>query len=442
MKGLIIVLGIVIVVLFIVTVTDLLPRNINQRTPHAKAEIELIAQGLTAPVDLAFPDDGTERLFIVDQIGIIKIIDSNGNMLETPFLDIRDRMVSLDSQYDERGLLGLAFHPDYKINGRFFVYYSAQLDSQAPQEWNHTSIISEFTVSENKNVADDESEKVILRINQPQSNHNGGDIAFGPDGYLYIPLGDGGGANDIGVGHSDQGNGQNIHSLLGSILRIDVDTTALYEIPGDNPFINSSGRDEIFAYGFRNPFRLSFDVETGNLFVGDVGQNLWEEIDIVQKGNNYGWNIMEGKHCFDPNNPSTSPSNCSDTGPMGRPLSKPILEYKNANVPGGIGRAVIGGFVYRGNNISQFVGNYIFGDWSNSFTTGNGSLFIGVQKNSGEWEMLEIEILSSQNGRLNEFLLSLGQDHNNELYILTSSSTGPSGSSGKVYKIISGSFGS
>ncbi|MDD2788311.1 PQQ-dependent sugar dehydrogenase, partial [Methanoculleus sp.] len=216
--------------------------------------LEFVTGGFTMPVALASPDDGTGRLFVADLPGVIRVIDAGVN---EPFLDITGRVVDLRTGYDERGLLGLAFHPKFRENGRFFVYYSAPLRDGAPEGWDHTSRVSEFAVS-TPNRADPGSERMILEVDQPQANHNGGSIAFGPDGYLYIPLGDGGGANDVGRGHPPGGNGQDIETLLGKILRIDVDGEKPYGIPADNPFVGREGRDEIYAYGLRNPWRTAF----------------------------------------------------------------------------------------------------------------------------------------------------------------------------------------
>ncbi|NJK85753.1 MAG: PQQ-dependent sugar dehydrogenase [Bacteroidales bacterium] len=236
-------------------------------------------------------------------------------MVNTPFLDIRDKIIQLNSGYDERGLLGLAFHPEYAENGRFFVYYSAPLRDEAPDWFNHTSVISEFAVSVDNNVADENSERIVMQIDQPQGNHNGGTLAFGPDDNLYISLGDGGGGDDVAAGHVEDwyefnagGNGQDIElNLLGSILRIDVDGEEPYAVPSDNPFVEGEGLDEIYAYGFRNPYRFSFDMEGGNeMYVGDAGQELWEEVSIVESGKNYGWNVKEGTHCFSAENPQKS----------------------------------------------------------------------------------------------------------------------------------------
>lgn len=222
--------------------------------------LQAVAEGLVSPVFLTSPA-GDSRRFIVERTGLIYILNENDELVEQPFLDISDRMVDLNEEYDERGFLGLAFHPNYAENGHFYVYYSAPLRDSAPDNWNHTSHASEFTISEDDpNVAAPNSERVLLEVDQPQMNHNGGALAFSPeDGYLYISLGDGG-ADDVAVGHPPIGNGQDITSVLGDILRIDVDRGYQgYAIPQDNPFVEREGADEIYAWGWRNPWRMSFD---------------------------------------------------------------------------------------------------------------------------------------------------------------------------------------
>jgi len=398
--------------------------------------VELTAEGFTSPVAYVSPDDGTGRMFLVDQVGLIWIVTAEGKVLEESFLDIQEEIVDLTPDFDERGLLGLAFHPNFKENGRFFVHYSAPLREGTPEEWDHTGVIAEFEIREDdSNIADHESKKIICEIDQPQFNHNGGQIAFGPDGYLYITLGDGGGANDLGMGHPEIGNGQDTSTLLGSILRIDIDEGDPYSIPDDNPFVDEEGRDEIFAYGLRNPYRISFDAKGDNeLFAGDVGQDLWEEVNIVTKGGNYGWNIKEGTHCFDPENPTDPPEECPSVGPRGEPLIDPILDYRNARHEG-IGIAVIGGYVYRGEEIDALEGNYIFGDWSLGFNEGNGTVFSASSTNE-DWDFWELAIANKENQRLGSFITGLGQDADKELYILATENSGPTGNTGKIFKIV------
>jgi glucose/arabinose dehydrogenase len=405
---------------------------------------------MTAPVSLAMPRDGSGRLFVADQIGLIWVVTAEGELLDEPFLDIRDRMVGINPGYDERGLLGLAFHPDYAENGRVFVYYSALPREDAPAGWNHTSHVSQFAVSSgDANRADPASEQVLLQVDQPQGNHNGGEIAFGPDNYLYVALGDGGGANDVGLGHADDwyqpnrgGNGQDVsQNLLGSILRIDVDGPAPYDVPDANPFSRegAEGLPEIFAHGFRNPYRFSFDAGGDHeLFVADVGQNLWEEVSIVVNGGNYGWNVKEGRHCFSAASPNSPPAACPRVDPDGNPLVDPIIEYQNGNAPGGLGLAVVGGYVYRGDALPSFQGRYVFGDWSTSFAAPDGTLFAATPPESedDEWSFQALAIATSSDGELGAYLLGFGQDAQGELYVLTSGAAGPQGRTGKVWRIV------
>jgi quinoprotein glucose dehydrogenase len=245
---------------------------------------------------------------------------------------------------NEEGLLGMAFHPKFKTNGEFFVYYTTQEES-------HTTVVSRFKVSkENPNQADPASEEVLMSVNHPYWNHKGGTICFGPDGYLYIAIGDGGAGND------PHGNGQNLQTLLGKVLRIDVDHKdgkLEYAIPKDNPFIGRFAnkqliaRPEIFAYGIRNIWRMSFDRATGQLWAADVGQNLWEEINLITKGGNYGWNLRESKHEFAPNSTGSGPG-----------LVDPIFEYNHD-----IGKSITGGHVYRGKKFPGLVGHYLYADY-------------------------------------------------------------------------------
>ena len=280
--------------------------NNNNNTPpdSTKVDLQLVADGFTSPIGIVASPDNTGRLFVIDQVGKIWIIDQTGNKLSTPFMDVSLSMIPLIENYDERGLLGLAFHPQFATNHKFYVYY--QLPPRTGNT-NNLSRISEFQTGSDANLADMSSERILLELDDPQNNHNGGTLAFGPDGFLYISIGDGGAANDVADGHVDDwyaanagGNGQDIEAnLFGDILRIDVDSGSPYGIPADNPFVGKDGLDEIYAYGFRNPYRMSFDMGGNHdLIAGDAGQSLYEEIDLVTKGGNYGWNVKEGKVCF------------------------------------------------------------------------------------------------------------------------------------------------
>ncbi len=401
--------------------------------------LQKLAEGLTAPVKLVPVPDGSGRLFVVDQIGLIRVIDSFGNLREEPFLDVRSRMVTLSAAYDERGLLGLAFHPNYTTNGRLFVFYTAPPSGQTPAGFNCESRVSQFFVSAGDvNRADANSEKIILRIQQPQGNHKGGDIAFGPDSMFYISTGDGGGGNDTGTGHTPGlGNGQDRSSLLGKILRINVDLGDPYTVPSDNPFANLAGlRGEIFAYGFRNPYRLSFDRGGEHrLFTGDVGQNLYEEVDIVSSGGNFGWNIREGNHCFDPSSPDNPPANCPNVGSDGSALLPPIVDYPHSGGSGPRGVSVIGGYVYRGSELPDLAGRYVFGDFSRGLGA-DGSILLATENDGSTWTLGEAAIAGEANGRLGRYVLGMGEDSSGELFVLTQDNLGPTGTSGKVFKIV------
>ena len=296
------------------------------------------ALAFTRPVDLQHPGDGSGRLFVVEQEGVINVFENRQDVADASvFLDIRERV---NDESNEQGLLGLAFHPDFEENGYFYVDYTAADPNR--------TVIARYEVDpENPDAALPGSEQVILEVEQPYGNHNAGQIVFGPEGYLYVTLGDG------GAGGDPQENGQDPTTLLASILRIDVDRPAdgkNYGIPPDNPFVgNDRGwREEIWAYGLRNPWRISFDPETQALWTGDVGQNAYEEISIIEKGQNYGWNTMEASHCFDPE------TGCDQTG-----LVLPVHEY-----PHEVGRSITGGFVYRAAEVPALAGQYVFADYT------------------------------------------------------------------------------
>lgn len=328
-----------------------------------------VAGGFTRPVDLTHAGD--ERLFIVEQRGMIWILEA-GNVLETPFLDIRDRV---NDSANEQGLLGLAFHPGFAENGFLFVNYTGS---------GGETIISRFQVSSEPDHADPGSEFILLTIDQPFRNHNGGALKFGPDGMLYIGTGDGGSAND------PQGNGQSLDTLLGKILRLDVDSGSPYTIPEGNPFAAGDGRGEIWALGLRNPWRISFDRLTGDLYIGDVGQNQWEEIDFQPVGTpgglNYGWNLREGEHPFESN--------------QTQGLTDPIAEYDH-----GAGCSVTGGFAVRSPSLKAWQGIYLFGDYC------SGTVW-GLRATPGSiWEMTR---LFDSGFRISSF----GEDYQGEIYLI------------------------
>lgn len=300
---------------------------------HAQTlRLVLVTDGLAQPVAVAHAAD--ERLFVVEQAGVIRVVDSAG-LASQPFLDIRDRVGS----GGERGLLGLAFPSDFASSGRFYAYYTDR---------SGTSVLSRFRVSDDPSRADPASEEVLITQAQPRANHNGGQLAFGPDGYLYWGLGDGGGGGD------PTNAGQNLATLLGKLLRIDVGPSSGYAVPPTNPFVTTEGAlDEIWAYGLRNPWRFSFDRATGDLYVADVGQNQIEEVNFQSAGSpggqNYGWNVMEGDACFAP------ASGCDQSG-----LVLPVFTYRHGPTTG---RSITGGYVYRGQEIPELSGRYLYGDY-------------------------------------------------------------------------------
>lgn len=352
----------------------------NGETPATASVYQIVVAfpnlSFHRPVDFQHAGDNTNRVFIIDQPGEIFVFKNESNTsAKKLFLDIKSKV---DDGGNEEGLLGLAFHPDYKTNGYFYVNYTASNPNR--------TVISRFKVSSDPDKADPSSELKILEFRQPYSNHNGGQVSFGPDGYLYIATGDGGSGGD------PHGNGQDKSTLLGKILRIDVDRETSgnhYAIPADNPFVGSNEyRQEIYAYGLRNPWRFSFDPVTKSLWTGDVGQNAYEEIDIIVKGGNYGWNTMEGKHCFDPSR------GCRTSG-----LLLPIWEYGR-----GEGISVTGGFVYRGTTVRTLKGKYIFADY------GTGNIWALDPSNVNNPVVTKLAAWDLH-------IASFGVDQNNELYM-------------------------
>jgi len=341
---------------------------------NVELALERVADGLQLPVFLTHAGDGSGRAFVVEKAGVVRILAA-GALLPTPFLDIRDRV---GSSGFEQGLLGLAFHPTYPANGRFFVYYTGAQGQ---------SVLSRFQVSGDPNLADPASETVLLTVPQPAANHNGGMIAFGPDGFLYIGLGDGGAANDRFA------NGQNLGTLLGALLRLEVDVGQPYGVPGDNPFLDVPGaRPELWAYGLRNPWRFSFDRTNGDLYIADVGQGQYEEVNWQAAsspgGENYGWPILEGTHCFERDD-------CSTEG-----LQLPVAEYDHDQ-----GCSVTGGYVYRGAAYPALGGAYFYGDYC------SGRIWALGRDGSGRWQ--SAPLLDSGLS-----ISSFGEDEAGELYVL------------------------
>jgi glucose/arabinose dehydrogenase len=332
---------------------------------------QVLTSELQAPVAISHARDNTGRLFIVEKAGRIRIF-KDGNLFEEPFLDIRERV---GSESSEQGLLGLDFHPAYKENGSFFVNYT---------DPDGNTIISRFRVrQDNPDQADPGSEERLLIINQPYPNHNGGSVVFGPDGGLYLGLGDG------GAGGDPQDNAENPNTLLGKILRINVDTEQSYSIPPDNPFANGGGEPEIWALGLRNPWRFSFDRQTGDIYIADVGQNQWEEINFLPAGSpggvNFGWDFLEGTHPFE------------GIPPAG--LISPVFEYDHSQ-----GCSVTGGYIYRGNLLPELNGIYLFGDYC------SGNIWGLLRTDQGTWQA---ELLFRVTGNITSF----GDDEAGEIYL-------------------------
>jgi glucose/arabinose dehydrogenase len=337
-------------------------------------ELVQVAGGFTNPLDLQQPNDGSGRLFAVEQGGRIRIVDASGNVLPLSFLDITSRV----SSGGETGLLGLAFHPRYSQNGCFYVNYTTTRFTGRLQ-----TVIAEYQAAPANSNTAGTSENILFTVDQPAANHNGGGLAFGPDGMLYIGLGDGGGAGDPFL------NGQRINTRLGKMLRVAVNCGGAYTVPADNPFAGQpSPTNEIWALGLRNPWRFSFDRSTGRLLAADVGQDKWEEIDIIQAGKNYGWNVMEGAHCFSP------ATGCNAAG-----LELPIAEYDHT-----VGEAVTGGYVYRGARMPPLAGTYVFGDYIMK------KIFGLVEISPGNWQR---SLLLQTNLSISSF----GQDQAGELYV-------------------------
>jgi glucose/arabinose dehydrogenase len=414
---------------------------------QAGVGLKQIAEGFTSPVAF-LPLEDSGKFLVADQVGTVHVLLEDGKVEEKLFLDLRSRLCKLNQGFDERGLIGLALHPKFKENGRLFVVYSAPLrdKSLGLAKWDHTMVLAEFkTLANNRAEVDSASERILLQIDKPWFNHNGGFILFGPDGNLYMSVGDGGNANGTGRGHSPIGNGQDLSTLLGKILRINVDKGDPYSIPGDNPMADAErGRPEIYAWGLRNAWRMSFDRGgKRELFAADVGQTMYEELNIIVKGGNYGWNVREGLHCFDPKNPNKTPEDCAKTAADGKPFIDPIAEYKNINGfrkdPEALGISVTGGYVYRGKAMASLAGKYIFADWSRTWALPDGVMLVATPPTSPEgkgWTVEKLELAAPADGKLGAYVVGLGEDKEGELYVLTNGSNGLVGNKGKVFKLV------
>jgi glucose/arabinose dehydrogenase len=440
-----------------------------------EVRLQLVTEGLDAPVFLVAPPDGSARRVVGDQTGVAYMLDARGRRLDGPFLDLRDRLTPLLQGFDERGLLALAFHPEFARNGLFYVNYSSRRRAQSPFTGStaYTWRLSEFRVSaEDPDRADAGSERVLLELDWVNRKHNGGGLAFGPDGFLYVGVGDGGGVHGVPevyvapkldekdaayrhaaeikedpyrlperFHHHDR-YAQDLGRLQGKILRLDVDRGHPgYAIPPTNLFRGKpEGRNEIYAWGFRNPFRLSFDrAGNGGLLVNGVAESLWETIYLVDRPGNYGWAVREGTHCFDRKRAFDPPKDCPRTDPLGERMRDPVVEYANWSVmrpwskvkATPLGTANVGGFIYRGKALPALYGKLVFGDFSAVIEKPSGQVFVATPP--AAWGALwPFEPLV----RLDQRLHSLGEDADGELYLLTTAQGIPVGSSGKVWKLV------
>ena len=414
--------------------------------------LEPIAEGLTQPLSIEFP--AKDLRYIADKSGVVFLHDSDG-IRKRPLLDIRKRMLEEITSW-EQGLVGMTIHPEFSRNRKLYVRYSAPLREEYPSNFSHTFVLSEFRATEDLRHADPDTERILLELPQPGKFHQAGGIAFGPEGYLYVTVGDGGGPadsvfggfRDAGLGHAEDwywvnkgGNGQDVsENLLGSILRIDVDRRENgrpYGIPDDNPLAGQKGLNEHYAWGFRNPYQLSFDSD--RLFVGDVGHGDYEEVNIVEKGGNYGWNVREGPMCYNANSGLRGHSRflhldslpfCPDSTTNGDPLIDPVITYPHTRDGKQVGSSVIGGYVYRGNNVESLRNQYVFGDAVRGES--GGMVFVADETDESPWPIERVSISGSESGEVNAAVLSFGRDPSGELYLLT---TRFAEGTGSVYRI-------
>ena len=424
--------------------------------------LQLVAQDLVAPIQLEQLAGGA--FLIVQQDGVVRVLQADGGMAAEPFLDLRPRMLPVAQDFEERGLLGFALHPDFARNGRFFVTYSAPLRASAPQNWNYTRRVSELTVkpatggaSGALGTVDLASERVLIELDWPSRKHNGGALGFGPDGYLYIGFGDSGASHGIGKQVLFEAfnvpaelllwdrMAQDLDSLFGKVLRIDVDHGFPgYAVPPDNPFVGAKqGRPEVFAWGFRNPYRIAFDRAgsgRGDFYITATAETLWEAAYRVRGPGNFGWPLMEGAHCVDRLRPRHPPASCPDQDATGRPLEMPVVEYANMQVAHadsrhlgvqGVGTAITGARMYRGSARPRLQGKLLFADWSASFRQPSGQLFVATpgDRPRTQWAYEPILQVASR-------IISLAEDRAGEIYVLTHEGLGPYGNTGKVYKLV------
>jgi glucose/arabinose dehydrogenase len=374
--------------------------NSEPTAPFLTLKAQQVVDGLQAPLDMSFLSNGD--ILVAEQAGKIRLV-KDGKLTDAPLLDISSKIIKT-MPVDVRGLLGFAVHPKFNTNRKVYVFYCAP---PTADKSDHKNVVAEYTLSANSTQADPNSGRILFTTDQPGQGDNGGCLRFGPDGYLYISVGDGGGGGDK---HGPVGNGQNKNTLLSKILRINVNSDSTYTIPKDNPFVGKADtRPEIWAYGLRNAWRFSFDKATNRLFTCDVGEGAWEEMDIIEKGGNYGWRMVEGNHCFNPK------VDCDFTGTI-----KPLAEYDHKS-----GVCVIGGYVYNGKQLPALKGKYFFADWT-------GPIYY-IEKTGAEWQRGKVTL---QNYPENLKITSWGEDAAGEIYVITNGGTLLADVKGAIYKVV------
>jgi glucose/arabinose dehydrogenase len=401
----------------------------DQAIEQERVGLETVATGLTQPTNLAHAPGDDDLWLVTEQAGTVRAVTSDG-LVGEPVVDVGDELVDRSSW--EQGLVGIAFHPDFTDNRTLYLRFSATPRDGTPADYSHTFVLEELRLTEDRRSVVTDSRQTILEIPQPGPVHNSGAMAFGPEGLLYVGVGDGGGDQfDTGPGHASDwydhnkgGNGQDVtENLCGSVLRLDVDSAEngqAYSVPESNPLVDSEGLDEHYAWGLRNPWGFSF--HDGQLFTADVGQDNYEEINIIEKGGNYGWNVREGPECFF-NVPSPSkenrqtPESCPEETPRGKSLRTPIVSYAHQQTEQRTTSAV-GGYVYGGSEIPWLEGSYVFGDF---FRNGSAHIFSASPPDNGDgaWSMTELDVAGREGNRLSEALTAFGEAENGELYIST-----------------------
>ncbi len=428
------------------------------QTAAQSLALQLIAEGLTAPIHIEEPADSSGRKFIVQQDGVVRVLRPDNTLAPEPFLDLRPRLLPLEQNFEERGLLGFALHPGFARNGRVFASYSAPLRPGAPQHWNHTRRVSEFSAKPGDlSRIDAQTERVLMEVDWPSRKHNGGALAFGPDGHLYIGLGDGGASHGVGKTVLWEafnvpaealvwdGVAQDTESPYGKILRIDVDRGFPgYAIPRDNPFASgAAGRRDVWAWGFRNPFRIAFDRADASFYVTAVAETLWEAAYRVRGPGNFGWPLLEGTHCVDRLKPRQPPAQCATLDSAGKRIELPVVEYPNmqASHPqtrlgiAGVGTAITGAVRYRGREIPELAGQLIVADWSADFKVPSGQIFVAQPSDAGVasapalWPYRRVLQIDSR-------IIGLAESATGELLVLTNETFGPYGTTGKVFRLV------